>query len=131
MITTRSFAVMLLASSIPIAFGQATKIWVNQVAEYSELASCAVGPISTIVRGMSAGCGDGGAITSYSCFCSESSAHFNAVIATSVSQKCSGTMSDVVSALEVFQSYCALGATMTTSSTSCRLALVAILGKPH
>jgi hypothetical protein len=97
---------------------QAQSIFINQVQEYSSIDSCAVVPLSTIVRDMVSGCYDGGMTTSYNCFCSTSSDRFNNIIATAVSSNCSGTISDVVSALEVFQAYCGLGAKRTSSSTS-------------
>lgn len=118
MITGRFLAAVLLTSSLSTAVAQQTKVWINVVPQYSQLASCAVGPISTIVRGMAAGCGDGGAYTSYSCFCSASSSYYNDLIATSVSKQCSGTVSDVVSAVAVFQSYCELRDAMTTSTSA-------------
>jgi hypothetical protein len=123
MISTQFLAAMLLAWNITASLAQ--EIFINLVPEYSSLESCAVGPISTIVRNMALGCGDEGATTSYSCFCTESSTHWNDVIASSVSAECSGTVSDVVSALEVFQSYCSLGDSVEIiSSSSCEFILV-------
>ncbi|KAF2138608.1 uncharacterized protein K452DRAFT_301131 [Aplosporella prunicola CBS 121167] len=84
------------------------RIFIDQVPAYADLPICAVVPVSSIVRGMTSGCGDGGAMTSFSCFCSKSSSKFASMIATDVRSKCTSTGSESVTsaALEVFDSYC-------------------------
>lgn len=110
---------VLLACAISPAVCETT-YWINQFPLYSSMASCAMAPVSAVVRGMSAGCGDGGAYTSYDCFCSERSTQMADLIASSVSSNCHGTLSDIVTALAVYQSYCELGNTVTvTASASC------------
>jgi hypothetical protein len=92
--------------------------WINQLDNYSSLPVCAEGPISTIVRGMVKGCGDGGRATSYSCFCTKSSSAFKDLIASSVEKACSGTGSEVVSATALFEEYCSLGIKQTSATTT-------------
>ncbi|CAG9975166.1 unnamed protein product [Clonostachys byssicola] len=92
--------------------------WINQLDNYSSLPVCAEGPISTIVRGMVKGCGDGGRATSYSCFCTQSSSAFKDLIASSVEKECSGTGSEVVSATVLFEEYCSLGIKQTSATTT-------------
>ncbi|KAK5052603.1 hypothetical protein LTR84_002468 [Exophiala bonariae] len=89
------------------------QIWVNQVPDYSSLNSCAEPPLSGIVRGQKSGCG---ALTSYSCFCTASSSHFEGLISTAVLNACPGSTEDADSATEVFSLYCQIGLTATTTS---------------
>jgi hypothetical protein len=125
MMYSRLIFLFAITSMITSSHAQQIFIFIDQVPEYFSLDSCAVLPLSTIVKNMVDGCGDGSRTTSYNCFCSTSSAHFKDVIATQVSSHCSGTMSHVVRALDVFQSYCKIGATVTGSSCksmmSCRM----------
>ncbi|KAF7549878.1 hypothetical protein G7Z17_g6079 [Cylindrodendrum hubeiense] len=83
--------------------------WVNQLDEYDSLPVCAEGPVSSIVRDMVSGCGDGGRSTSYSCFCTRSSQEFNDIIATAVSKECKHSGAEVNSATSIFHDYCQLG----------------------
>lgn len=101
-----------------------TKIFINgpYLPGYSQLTSCAVEPLSTIVRGMSSGCGDDGSLTSYTCFCTGSSSKMNSIISSVVSTECkshsnvtSFVTAQVSSAIAVFDSYCALGVNATTT----------------
>ncbi|KAK3984758.1 hypothetical protein QBC44DRAFT_385478 [Cladorrhinum sp. PSN332] len=70
------------------------KIFINQLPEYSQLPSCAEPPLSTIVRNMASGCGDGGKTTSYACFCASSSAEFESIISKAVASKCAPAFPD-------------------------------------
>ncbi|KAF5506368.1 hypothetical protein CGCS363_v004049 [Colletotrichum siamense] len=83
--------------------------YLDQAAGYSALPSCAEVPISSIVRDMVSGCGDGGRTTSYSCFCTASSDRFSNLIATAVAKNCGQSSSEVASATQVFDAYCQLG----------------------
>jgi hypothetical protein len=106
----------LLPSSILItlvAFSSAQSIFINKVPDYSSLPSCAEIPLSTIVRNMEQGCGDGGKTTSYSCFCTASSAMFSSKISKAVASECASATAGVGEALDVFHSYCAMGANGT------------------
>ncbi|ORY16381.1 hypothetical protein BCR34DRAFT_103633 [Clohesyomyces aquaticus] len=103
------FVVVLLIASITSASGP-TSIFINQVPEYALLASCAEPEVSTIVRDMSFGCGDGSKTTSYACFCFQSSAQMSSMIAKHVSTACAkDDPSQNTSAIEVFSKYCQLG----------------------
>lgn len=118
------YLVALLAFAISPAISHAT-YWVNQFPLYSSMESCAMAPVSAIVRGMTAGCGDGGSYTSYDCFCSTSSTQMVNAIASSVSSNCNGTLSHILTALAVYQSYCDLGkAVVTTTSEGCKYSLM-------
>ncbi|KAE9378469.1 hypothetical protein N431DRAFT_461980 [Stipitochalara longipes BDJ] len=92
--------------SVPLILSQ--HIFINLVPEYSALPSCAQSPLSSIVRDMDKGCGDGGATTSYSCFCTASSSYFSTLISTVVLMQCSES-GQASSAVDVFDSYCAVG----------------------
>ncbi|KAK1847625.1 hypothetical protein CCHR01_09717 [Colletotrichum chrysophilum] len=83
--------------------------YLDQADGYSALPSCAEVPISSIVRDMVSGCGDGGRTTSYSCFCTESSDRFSNIIATAVAKNCGQSNVEVASATQVFDAYCQLG----------------------
>ncbi|KAK1728686.1 uncharacterized protein BDZ83DRAFT_608911 [Colletotrichum acutatum] len=93
--------------------------YLNQADGYDSLPSCAEQPISSIVRDMVAGCGDGGKTTSYSCFCTASSDRFREIIATSVAKNCGRSGVEVESATSVFDAYCQMEKTdkVTTSAT--------------
>lgn len=82
--------------------------WLNQLDSYDSLPYCAEGPISSIVRDMVSGCGDGGRTTSYSCFCTRSSSSFVQIIATAVAKECSHWGTEVSSATGIFNEYCQL-----------------------
>ncbi|PWY74327.1 hypothetical protein BO70DRAFT_104506 [Aspergillus heteromorphus CBS 117.55] len=77
---------------------------------------------------MQSGCGDGGHYTSYSCFCTASSAYFASLISSEVGSSCSNSDSgsEVSTALEVFHSYCLLDGTDgdTLASTATTLSTI-------
>ncbi|KAF2740778.1 hypothetical protein EJ04DRAFT_165053 [Polyplosphaeria fusca] len=94
-----------------------TSIYIDQVVLYNALPPCAQDPLSAIVRAQFSGCGDAMQLTSFSCFCLESSSLFNSVISTAVQTSCwmdqrttatatPTTFPQVADALEVFHSYC-------------------------
>ncbi|RDW57817.1 hypothetical protein BP5796_12618 [Coleophoma crateriformis] len=95
-----------------------TTYYIDKVPAYSDLPTCAVEPLSSIVRGMVSGCGDGQKYTSYSCFCSSQSSRFNSIIYSKVAQNCSGDTTDASSAADVFHSYCLLGANAAATATA-------------
>jgi hypothetical protein len=100
-----------LILSLIISQALSQSIFINNVPEYTALPSCAEVPVSMIVRDMDAGCGDGNQTTSYSCFCTASSSHYDGVISDFVASACTTDASSAVSeALDVFASYCKLGA---------------------
>ncbi|RAK81987.1 uncharacterized protein BO72DRAFT_137514 [Aspergillus fijiensis CBS 313.89] len=113
----KSYLRALLALSLSITARCTTTYYINKVADYSSLSQCAVAPLSSVVRDMVSGCGDGGKYTSYSCFCTASSSEFNHIISSGVGSNC-GTNSEnqVSTALEVFHSYCMFNATATTTT---------------
>ena len=88
-----------------------TSNFIDTISGYSQLSTCAEGALSTIVRGQFSGCGDDGQLTSYTCFCTDSSSVISSVISTAVMTSCgSASASDQASsALSVFSGYCALG----------------------
>jgi hypothetical protein len=111
--------VALLLGFAPLSARAAgkTNIYIDQIPLYTELASCAQDRISAIIRAQFSGCGDDLQLTSFSCFCIDSSTQFKSIIATAVEEKCvgkrtatvttsQGVPTDVVSALELFSSYC-------------------------
>ncbi|KAJ3490067.1 hypothetical protein NLG97_g5859 [Lecanicillium saksenae] len=87
-----------------------TPIYIDKVAGYKSLPACAEVPLSIIIRDMVKGCGDGAVLTSFSCFCTDSSTRFAFDISTAVASKCGPTAeAQVTSALDVFDRYCADG----------------------
>ncbi|KAJ4288601.1 hypothetical protein N0V90_011838 [Kalmusia sp. IMI 367209] len=92
------------------------------VPEYDLLEPCAENEVSTIVRNMNYGCGDGSRTTSYACFCYQSSAKYSRMISTRVTSACTKSSGQENSALEVFSKYCQLAdleqVTTTGISTS-------------
>lgn len=94
--------------------------WINTVSGYSDLSSCAINVLSTIVRDESSGCGDGGATTSYTCFCTDSSSHFSSVITSAISHSCATSIwsAQASSAIQVFDSYCDLGVEAGLATTT-------------
>jgi hypothetical protein len=69
-------------------------------------------PLSTIVRGMSRGCGENRtAITSCTCFCTRSSSYMSSAISKDVPSYCrnSSALEQVSSAIAVWDAYCDLG----------------------
>jgi hypothetical protein len=112
---------LLLALAQTVFASGQTKLFINQLSEYSSMADCAEGQISTIVRNMEDGCGDGSKTTSYNCFCHTSSSYFNSLIGAKVERACATDNPDLqkTSALDLFGAYCHLGDSLT-SSTSAR-----------
>ncbi|KAF2443105.1 hypothetical protein P171DRAFT_487059 [Karstenula rhodostoma CBS 690.94] len=96
-----SVAVWLLAASA--AASGPTKIYIDSVPEYDLLQSCAEHEVS-----MAYGCGDGSQLTSYACFCYQSSAYYSRMISTRVNSACSKIRGQDSSAVEVFSKYCQL-----------------------
>ena len=109
MFLARAFTVIIfLFAGIAVTSGP-TSIFIDQIEDYYLLATCAESELSTIVRNMEYGCGDGSRYTSFSCFCYESSARFSGIIGENVATKCSEDPSQNTKALEVFNSYCEMG----------------------
>ncbi|KAH8765356.1 hypothetical protein F5883DRAFT_98894 [Diaporthe sp. PMI_573] len=107
------------------ASAKVTSIFIDTVSGYDELSTCAEEVLSTIVRAQYSGCGDKGAVTSYTCFCTDSSSLMSDMITQAVSNRCdSSIISDQASsAIDVFDAYCAIGvpgdlATRTTTAAS-------------
>jgi hypothetical protein len=105
------------------ASAKVTSIFIDTVSGYDELSTCAEEVLSTIVRAQYSGCGDKGAVTSYTCFCTDSSSLMSDMITQAVSNRCdSSIISDQASsAIDVFDAYCAIGvpgdlATRTTTA---------------
>jgi hypothetical protein len=65
----------LLVLSLIVASvqGGKTSIYIDRVPAYSSLEQCAQSRVSAIVRAQASGCGDDMALTSFSCFCIDSS----------------------------------------------------------
>lgn len=104
-------ALATLFTTCCLADGE-TKNYINTVPGYSQLVPCAEHPLSTVVRGMSQGCGENWtAITSYTCFCTLSSSYMSSAISKGVSSYCrnSSASAQVSSALAVWDAYCDLG----------------------
>ncbi|KAK8067804.1 hypothetical protein PG996_006916 [Apiospora saccharicola] len=77
----------------PSNWDHKTRVYLDEVPAYWQLPACALTPISTIVRDMSKGCGDGGRLTSYACFCTESHRKARWDISTEISAQCSAAKS--------------------------------------
>lgn len=65
-----------------------TSIYIDQIPLYTQLASCAQDRISAIIRAQASGCGDDSQLTSFACFCVDSSSEFSSIISTAVVDKC-------------------------------------------
>ncbi|KAM7183905.1 hypothetical protein V8F33_013314 [Rhypophila sp. PSN 637] len=99
----------------------ATPIYIDLVDGYKALPPCAVLPLSTIVRDMQDGCGDGGRLTSYSCFCTNSYSRFSWQISTAVLRNCPDAdhrEEMATSAVGVFRGYCTSGREQLTAVVS-------------
>ncbi|OSS49230.1 hypothetical protein B5807_05541 [Epicoccum nigrum] len=105
-----------------LASGQ-IKLFINQLPEYSSMADCAEGQVSTIVRNMADGCGDGSKTTSYNCFCHTSSSYFNSLIGAKVERACATDNPELqkTSAVDLFGAYCHLGDSLTSEVSSSTL----------
>lgn len=88
-----------------------TSNYIDTVSGYDELSTCAEQVLSTVVRGEYSGCADQYALTSYTCFCTDSSSFMSAVISKDVMSSCPGSIASVQasSALGVFAAYCEIG----------------------
>ncbi|KAK3681308.1 hypothetical protein B0T22DRAFT_445518 [Podospora appendiculata] len=94
-----------------------TSIYIDLIPGYHNLSSCAVVPLSTLVRNMFNGCGDDSQLTSYSCFCTDSYSKFSWDISTAVVAGCGSSRIDqATSAVDVFHGYCRDGTLQLTRS---------------
>lgn len=105
---TTSTSTSTSISSSPIA---PTKNYIDTIPGYHDLSTCAEDVLSTIVRAQYRGCGDNNALTSYTCFCTDSSSFFSSEITAAVSATCDSSIesAQASSAGLVFNAYCALG----------------------
>ncbi|KAF2448868.1 hypothetical protein P171DRAFT_481908 [Karstenula rhodostoma CBS 690.94] len=71
-----------------------THIYIDQIPIYTKLASCAQDRISAIVRAQASGCGDDTQLTSFACFCIDSSSQFASIISTAVKDQCSSAATE-------------------------------------
>lgn len=85
------FLTCLLSSLRNVEAALKTHIYIDQVPIYSKLASCAQDRLSAIVRAQSSGCGDEMQLTSFACFCVDSSSEFASIISTAVVDQCGAT----------------------------------------
>ncbi|KAF3761198.1 hypothetical protein M406DRAFT_348469 [Cryphonectria parasitica EP155] len=85
--------------------------YIDTISGYDELSTCAENVLSTIVRAQYSGCGDHGALTSYTCFCTDSSSLFSYEITSAISESCATSIwsAQATSAIQIFNSYCDLG----------------------
>ncbi|RII05973.1 hypothetical protein CUC08_Gglean009188 [Alternaria sp. MG1] len=111
---------LVLALANIVATSGPTSIFIDQIDEYALLATCAELELSTIVRDMKYGCGDGGdgAFQSFTCFCYESSAKFSSMIGVHVATECPDDPSQNTTALGVFSSYCEIGGSKLAEITA-------------
>ncbi|KAE8446991.1 hypothetical protein EG329_011473 [Mollisiaceae sp. DMI_Dod_QoI] len=116
---------LLLNSAIFASTILSQSIFINLVHSYSSLPCCAQVPLSQVVRDMVSGCGDSNALTSYNCFCSSSSSHFNSIISSAVNSGCGQNTTDAAFAGEVFDNYCAIGPTGTQAKITHTTSIVA------
>lgn len=88
-----------------------TKNFIDTISGYTDLSTCAENVLSTVVRAEYSGCGDTYAVTSYTCFCTDSSSFMSSVISSDVSASCPASVAaaQASSALGVFDAYCELG----------------------
>ncbi|KAK5651887.1 hypothetical protein OQA88_11546 [Cercophora sp. LCS_1] len=95
-----------------------TSIYIDLVPGYKNLSICAEYPLSTMVRNMWNGCGDGSQLTSFSCFCTDSYSKFSWDISTAVVAGCDKDVgaAQATSAVGVFHSYCANGTTQLSTA---------------
>lgn len=96
--------------------------YIDTISGYNELSTCAEQVLSTVVRAEYSGCGDSYAITSYTCFCTDSSSYMSAVISRDVMSSCPVSVASLQasSALGIFAAYCELGvsAGLTTQTAA-------------
>ncbi|KIV84951.1 hypothetical protein PV11_00696 [Exophiala sideris] len=101
-----------------LSLAAAQQVYIDRLPDYSLLDACAENPLSTVVRDMYSGCGDGGDYTSYSCFCTASSSYMASVISTAVLRYCPGSTADASSATAVFQDITPVVTSSTVSSST-------------
>lgn len=65
-----------------------THIYIDQIPLYTRLQLCAQDQVSAIVRAQASGCGDDTQLTSFACFCIDSSSEFSSIISTAVADEC-------------------------------------------
>lgn len=65
-----------------------THIYIDQVPLYTSLQACAQDRLNAIVRAQASGCGDDTQLTSFACFCIDSSTEYVSIISTAVEQAC-------------------------------------------
>jgi hypothetical protein len=100
-----------------------TKNYIDTIPGYAELSPCAVNVLSTIVRDENSGCQDTYRLTSYTCFCTDSSSFFSGAISSDVVAGCGGPAlagAQASSALGVFDAYCALGVAAGLTTQVCK-----------
>ncbi|KAF2008974.1 hypothetical protein BU24DRAFT_88996 [Aaosphaeria arxii CBS 175.79] len=120
---------LIAISATPVA-AKSTSIFIDQIPLYSRLASCAEDRVSAIIRAQFSGCGDNMQLTSFSCFCIDSSTEFNSILSTAVEEQCALTRTgglatitkgspepEVTKVQELFASYCSK-TTLLTDLTS-------------
>lgn len=106
-----NIAVLISQAESSSAAVTKTKNYIDTISGYDELSACAVEVLSTVVRDENSGCQDTYALTSYTCFCTDSSSFFSNVISRDVVAGCNSSVAEpqATSALSVFDAYCALG----------------------
>lgn len=106
-----SFATIIRPAKSSSSAVPKTKNYIDTIPGYNELSTCAVSVLSTIVRDENSGCQDTYALTSYTCFCTDSSSFFSNLISRDVVAGCNSSIAatQATSALGVFDAYCALG----------------------
>ncbi|KAJ0114622.1 hypothetical protein J7T55_004866 [Diaporthe amygdali] len=104
-------AAPLVARAADTSSHRVTSVFIDTVSGYDELSTCAEEVLSTIVRAQYSGCGDKGAVTSYTCFCTDSSSEMSSMITNAVSLSCDSSVvsAQASSAIDVFDAYCAIG----------------------
>lgn len=117
---TTPLVVLAASSGSGSSSAIATKNYIDTISGYDELSTCAENVLSTIVRAQLSGCGDGGALTSYTCFCTDSSSVFSTLITWAISDSCSSPIwsAQASSAISVFDAYCALGVSAGLPTTT-------------
>lgn len=122
--TTSSLSTSLSSTSII-----KTKNYIDTISGYDELSSCAEDVLSTVVRGEYSGCADRYALTSYTCFCTDSSSYMSAVISSDVMSSCDSSVASeqASSAGAVFDAYCKLGVRAGLEEGECGCQLVALM----
>ncbi|PVI04360.1 hypothetical protein DM02DRAFT_692822 [Periconia macrospinosa] len=83
------FLITLLSAIIPLASAAGkTHIYIDEIPLYTSLQQCAQDRVSAIVRAQELGCGDNMQLTSFSCFCIDSSTQYASIISTAVQSAC-------------------------------------------